>query len=163
MRTNRVPSDARAATGARRRVDLPEPGADGAPGEAKRRALSVRPPVLPMTPEGSDPRAGRGPGPGRSSPEHFPGDEVELEFGFRLPNNTVVIPAVLARLRERAAQFGLFDEKTADHVAVALTEALVNGIQHGNLELDSRLRQEDEATYDRMAEYRRRRPPYRDR
>jgi anti-sigma regulatory factor (Ser/Thr protein kinase) len=75
----------------------------------------------------------------------------------------VVIPAVLARLRERAAQFGLFDEKTADRVAVALTEALVNGIQHGNLELDSRLRREDEASYDRTAEFRRRRPPYRDR
>jgi Histidine kinase-like ATPase domain len=48
-------------------------------------------------------------------------------------------------------------------VAVALTEALVNGIQHGNLELDFRLRQEDEAAYDRIAEFRRRRPPYRDR
>jgi anti-sigma regulatory factor (Ser/Thr protein kinase) len=116
-----------------------------------------------MTPEGSDPRAGRGPGPSRSSPEHFLGDEVAIEFGFSLPNNTVVIPAVVARLRERAARFGLFDENTADRVAVALTEALVNGIQHGNLELDSRLRQEDEAAYDRMAEFRRRRPPYRDR
>jgi anti-sigma regulatory factor (Ser/Thr protein kinase) len=51
----------------------------------------------------------------------------------------------------------------ADRVAVALTEALVNAIQHGNLELDSRLRREDEASYDRMAEFRRRRPPYRDR
>jgi anti-sigma regulatory factor (Ser/Thr protein kinase) len=75
----------------------------------------------------------------------------------------VVIPAVLARLRERASRFGLFDADTADRVAVALTEALVNGIQHGNLELDSRLRQEDEASYDRTAAFRRRRPPYRDR
>jgi anti-sigma regulatory factor (Ser/Thr protein kinase) len=75
----------------------------------------------------------------------------------------VVIPTVLARLRERAAQFGLFDDHTADRVALALTEALDNGIQHGNLELDSRLRQEDEATYDRIAEFRRRRSPYRDR
>jgi hypothetical protein len=74
-----------------------------------------------------------------------------------------VIPAVLARLRERAAQFGLFDENTADRVTVALTEALVNVIRHGNLELDSRLRREYEAAYDRMAESRRRRPPYRDR
>jgi anti-sigma regulatory factor (Ser/Thr protein kinase) len=57
----------------------------------------------------------------------------------------------------------LFDDTTADRVAVALTEALVNGIQHGNLELDSRLRREDETTYHRMAEFRRRRPPYRDR
>jgi anti-sigma regulatory factor (Ser/Thr protein kinase) len=163
MRTNRVPPDARSATGARRRVDPSGPGADGAPGGATRRARSGRPSVLPMTPEGSDPRAGRGPGPGRSSPEHFPGGEVAIELGFSLPNNTLVIPAVLARLRERAAQFGLFDEGTADRVAVALTEALLNGIQHGNFELDSRLRREDEAAYDRMAEFRRRRPPYRDR
>jgi anti-sigma regulatory factor (Ser/Thr protein kinase) len=169
MRTDRIPSDDRAATGARPwRVDHSGPGAAGgpdapAPGGAARPALSVWPPGPPRTPEGSDPRPGRGPGPGRPSPRHFPGDEVELELSFGLPNNTVVIPAVLARLRERADQFGLFDEKTADRVAVALTEALVNGIQHGNLELDSRLRREDEATYDRMAEYRRRRPPYRDR
>ena len=165
MRTDRLPSDARVITGARPwRVDHSGPGAGGgldapAPGGAARPALSVWPPVPPRTPEGSDPR----PGPSRPSPQHFPGDEVETEFGFSLPNNTVVIPAVLARLRERAAQLGLFDENTADRVAVALTEALVNGIQHGNLELDSRLRQDDEATYDRMAEFRRRRPPYRDR
>jgi anti-sigma regulatory factor (Ser/Thr protein kinase) len=75
----------------------------------------------------------------------------------------VAIPAVLARLRERAAQFGLFDEATAERVAMALTEALVNGIQHGNLELDSRLRRDDEAAYERLAAFRRRRPPYRDR
>jgi hypothetical protein len=141
MRTDRIPSDDRAGTG------------------ATRPALSVWPPGPPRTPEGSDPRPGRGPGPSRPSPRHVPGDEVEIEFGFSLPNNTVVIPAVLARLRERAARFGLFDGGAADRVAVALTEALVNGIQHGNLELDSRLRREDEATYDRMAEFRRRRPP----
>ena len=167
MRTNHIPSDDRAWTGTRwRRVDPSGPGADGAPGApapggATRRARSGRPSVLPMTPEGSDPRPGRGPGSSRPSSWHFPGDEVEI--GFRLPNNTVVIPAVLARLRERAARFGLFDDTTADRVAVALTEALVNGIQHGNLELDSRLRREDEASYDRMAEFRRRRAPYRDR
>src|SRR5256885_1711493 len=86
-------------------------------GSTTRWALSVWPPGPPRTPEGSDPRPGRGLGPSRPSPRHFPGDEAELEFGFSLPNNTVVIPAVLARLRERAAQFGLFDENTSDRVA----------------------------------------------
>jgi anti-sigma regulatory factor (Ser/Thr protein kinase) len=62
-----------------------------------------------------------------------------------------------------ADRLALFDEGTADPVAVALTEALLNGILHGNLELDSRLRQEDEATYERMSEFRRLWPPYRDR
>jgi anti-sigma regulatory factor (Ser/Thr protein kinase) len=70
---------------------------------------------------------------------------------------------VLAELQETAVRLGLFDAGTADRVAVALTEALLNGIQHGNLELDSRLRQEDEGSYDRTCEFRRRRPPYRDR
>jgi anti-sigma regulatory factor (Ser/Thr protein kinase) len=169
MRTDRIPSDVQAGTGARPwRVDHSGPGdwrgpTAPAPGGAARRALSVWPPGPPRTPERSDPRPVPGPGPSRPSAWQFPGAEVEIEFGFSLPNNPVVIPAVLARLRERAAQFGLFDEDTADRVAVALTEALVNGIQHGNLELDSRLRREDEATYDRTAEFRRRRPPYRDR
>jgi anti-sigma regulatory factor (Ser/Thr protein kinase) len=169
MRADRIPSDDRSGPGARwRRVDHWGPGAGGgpdapAPGGATRRALSVWPPGPPRTPEGSDPRPGRGLGPDRSSPGRLPGDEVDVELGFSLPNNTVAIPAALARLREREAQIGLFDQQTADRVAVALTEALVNGIQHGNLELDSRLREDDEATYNRMAEFRRRRPPYRDR
>ena len=169
MRTNGIPSDDRAGTGARPwRVDPSGPGAGARPdapasGGARRRALSVWPPGPPRTLEGSSPLPGRGPGPGRPSPRHSPGDEVEVELGFSLPNNTVVIPAVLARFSERAAQFGLFDENTADRVAIALTEALLNGIEHGNLELDSRLRQEDEAIYFRMAEFRRRRPPYRGR
>jgi anti-sigma regulatory factor (Ser/Thr protein kinase) len=116
-----------------------------------------------MTPEGSDPRAGRGPGPGRSSPEHFPGDEVEIESYLVLENDVALIPPLVARLRESADRLGLFDAGMADRVALALTEALINAIHHGNLELDSRLRQDDEATYDRMVEFRRRRPPYRDR
>ena len=169
MRKDRIPSDARAATGARRwRVDLSGSGADGtpgapAPGGATRRASSWWPSGPPMTPEGSDPRRGRGPGPGRSSPEPLPGDEVAIESYLVLENDVALITPLLARLREAADRLGLFDARTADGVALALTEALINAIHHGNLELDSRVRREDEATYDRMAEFRRRRPPYRDR
>jgi hypothetical protein len=93
----------------------------------------------------------------------FPIDEVEIESYLLLENDTVLIPPLLAQLQETADRIGLFVVGTAGRVAVALTEALLNGIQHGNLELDSRLRQEDEATYDRTSEFRRRRPPYRDR
>src|SRR3954447_10750308 len=100
MRTDPIPPDARAWNGAPRRVDHSGPGAGGgpdapAPGGAVRRALSVWPSVPPRTPEGSDPRRGRGLGPDRSSPERLPGGEVAIEFGFSLPNNTVAIPAVL--------------------------------------------------------------------
>ena len=87
---------------------------------------------------------------------------VKTESFFLLENDPALIPPLLAQLRETAAQLALFDEATSGRVAVALTEALLNGIQHGNLELDSRLR-EDEATYSQLAEFRRHRPPYRDR
>src|SRR5258707_912183 len=124
MRMDRIPSDARAATGARpRRVDPSVPGADGAPGGATRRAWSGRPSGLPMTR-------------GRSSPEPFPGDEVEIESRLVLENAPALIPPLLARLREAADRLGLFDARTADGVALALTEALINAIHHGNLELD---------------------------
>jgi hypothetical protein len=125
--------------------------------------LSVWPPGPPRTPEGSDQCPGRGPGSSRPSSWHFPGDQVEIEFYVVLENDPALIPPLLAQLHETSDRPGLFDARTADHVAMAQTEALLNGIQHGNLELDSRLRQEDESTYDRMAEFRRRRPPYRDR
>jgi Histidine kinase-like ATPase domain len=50
-----------------------------------------------------------------------------------------------------------------------ITQNVANQRRAGNvsardaLGIDSRLRQEDEASYDRTAEFRRRRPPYRDR
>jgi anti-sigma regulatory factor (Ser/Thr protein kinase) len=46
---------------------------------------------------------------------------------------------------------------------VALEEALLNAIFHGNLEASSELRQQDEDHYYRLAEERCRQPPYRDR
>ena len=48
-------------------------------------------------------------------------------------------------------------------VGIALNEALLNAIQHGNLELNSDLRQEDEQVFRDLGEERRRQPPYRDR
>jgi anti-sigma regulatory factor (Ser/Thr protein kinase) len=169
MKMDPIPSADQAGAGTRRRrVDRPGPGPDGGPdapaaGEATHRPSSERPFSLPRIAERSDPRAVRGPGPGRSSLEHVLGDEVARKSYLVLANDTALIPGLLAELDEAAARLGLFDETTAGCVAVALTEALVNGIQHGNLELDSRLRQDDEKTYFRIAEFRRGQPPYRDR
>jgi anti-sigma regulatory factor (Ser/Thr protein kinase) len=86
-----------------------------------------------------------------------------MESYLVLENDPTLIPGLVAELNEAAARFGLFDGRTAECVAIALTEALINGIHHGNLELDSRLRQDDDASYHRITEFRRCRPPYRDR
>jgi hypothetical protein len=86
---------------------------------------------------------------------------VRLAMGYRFRRTETFrcLLSLLVLTASVGAPLGLFDARAADRVA----EALLNGIQHGNLELDSRLRQEDEATYARMFEFRRRRSPYRDR
>ena len=48
-------------------------------------------------------------------------------------------------------------------MAVALSEAIINAIDHGNLELDSELRQDDERIYHRLGDERRKQSPYRER
>ena len=55
------------------------------------------------------------------------------------------------------------DRNERIRVGIALNEALLNAIQHGNLELDSDLRQEEEQVFRDLGEERRRQPPYRDR
>ncbi len=82
------------------------------------------------------------------------------EFSFDLDNDPRRFPQVIERLMEIAAERGLFDVATRRRVALALHEAMVNAMQHGNLELDSRLRQGDEAPYQRLEEQRRHESPY---
>jgi anti-sigma regulatory factor (Ser/Thr protein kinase) len=69
----------------------------------------------------------------------------------------------VARLAEAAAEVGLCDRPTARRVGVAVEEALLNAIIHGNLEVSSELRQADEGTYDRWIIERSRQSPYADR
>jgi anti-sigma regulatory factor (Ser/Thr protein kinase) len=84
-------------------------------------------------------------------------------LGFVLDNDPAVVPAVLGHLELVASLLHPRDRTDRIRVGVALHEALLNAIQHGNLELDSDLRQEDERVFRDLGEERRRRPPYRDR
>jgi anti-sigma regulatory factor (Ser/Thr protein kinase) len=56
-----------------------------------------------------------------------------------------------------------YDRTERMRVGMALQEALVNAIYHGNLEVSSDLRQEDERVFHDLADNRRRQPPYRER
>ena len=84
-------------------------------------------------------------------------------LGFVLDNDPAVVPAVLGHLDLVAAALHPRDRTERMRVGVALHETLLNAIQHGNLELDSDLRQEDERAFRDLGEERRRQPPYRDR
>jgi len=86
-----------------------------------------------------------------------------ITLTFVLKNDVALIPAVVTQLMEAAGRFHLFDHGTAERVAMAVHEAILNGIHHGNLELDSALRLGDERVYVRLAVARRGERPYRGR
>jgi CheY-like chemotaxis protein len=88
---------------------------------------------------------------------------TNVESRFQLDNDVTYISPLIGYLQEQMALMRLFDESQLIRVGVALHEALTNAIHHGNLELDSEWRQNDEAEYYRIAEERRAQKPYSER
>jgi anti-sigma regulatory factor (Ser/Thr protein kinase) len=74
-----------------------------------------------------------------------------------------VIPALVRHVQEYLVRLQLCDQTERIRIGVALEEALLNAIFHGNLEASSELRQQDEQHYYRLADERSRQPPYRER
>ena len=66
---------------------------------------------------------------------------------FQLNNDCALIPVLVGHLQDDAARVGLCDDADRIRVGVALDEALVNAMYHGNLELSSRLRDADYDQY----------------
>jgi anti-sigma regulatory factor (Ser/Thr protein kinase) len=87
-------------------------------------------------------------------------DGTAINLSFVLDNDPAQIAAVVAQIMAAAARLRLFDDGTANRVAMALDEAVLNAMHHGNLELDSGLRQGDERDYQRLAAARRLEAPY---
>jgi CheY-like chemotaxis protein/anti-sigma regulatory factor (Ser/Thr protein kinase) len=87
----------------------------------------------------------------------------ETRFRFVLVNDDSLVAPLIRRLEEVVLEMGLCDRAELIRLAVALREAIVNAIHHGNLELDSELRQDDERIYRRLGEQRREQSPYRER
>lgn len=88
---------------------------------------------------------------------------TDERLGFVLENDTALVPPLVGYLEEIAAMLHPGDPTERLRVGMALNEALVNAIQHGNLELDSALRQEDEQVFRDQGSQRRGQVPYRDR
>ena len=85
------------------------------------------------------------------------------ESTFILDNNRLVIPALVRHVQEHLVRMQLCDQTERIRIGVALEEALLNAILHGNLEASSELRQQDEQRYYRLADERSRQAPYRER
>jgi CheY-like chemotaxis protein len=74
-----------------------------------------------------------------------------------------LLSPLIGRLQGNLRRLKLFDETEQTRIGMALREALANAIEHGNLEANSQLREDDEAVYHRLLAERRQQSPYRDR
>lgn len=84
-------------------------------------------------------------------------------FSFVIDNDPSLIAAVVDHVQEHVVRLGVCDETERIRIGIALEEALVNAVYHGNLELGSELREADLDAYYALAEERRRDEPYRSR
>ncbi|WP_186775392.1 ATP-binding response regulator [Rubripirellula tenax] len=89
---------------------------------------------------------------------------VESSLKLQLGNDETLVPHIIARLESAIVEMDLFDDGERMQVAMALDEALVNAIIHGNLEIESDLRQVDDGkAYVDMIALRKTQSPYSDR
>ncbi|QDT07609.1 Nitrogen regulation protein NR(I) [Rubripirellula lacrimiformis] len=89
---------------------------------------------------------------------------VGYSLKLTLGNDESLVPKIIARLEQPLVELELFDEGERMQIAMALDEALVNAIIHGNLEVSSDLRQtnDGQAYVDKISQ-RKSESPYRDR
>ena len=84
-------------------------------------------------------------------------------LAFVLQNDASQIAPVLGLLEQVASLLHPGDPVERIRIGIALNEALLNAMQHGNLELNSDLRQDDERHFRELGEQRRQQSPYRHR
>lgn len=82
---------------------------------------------------------------------------------FDLPNDENLISPLLARLEQDLLELTITDHLEVLRIGVALREALLNAIHHGNLEVSSDLRLDDDAPYYALIQKRQKEPPYQER
>src|SRR5207248_10598981 len=82
------------------------------------------------------------------------------ESQFVLDNDPAAIPPLVGHLEDILARLKFCDRTELMRMGAALQEALLNAMYHGNLEVSSELRQEDEAAYHELIRRRRRQAPY---
>jgi CheY-like chemotaxis protein/anti-sigma regulatory factor (Ser/Thr protein kinase) len=82
---------------------------------------------------------------------------------FVLSNDLKLISSLVAYLRNSVTRMKICDQADQFRVAVALEEALLNAFYHGNLEVSSKLREDDHRKFCALADERLNQQPYRDR
>ncbi len=87
----------------------------------------------------------------------------QLDCSLSLVSDVALVPVFVGYVQEHLAGVGLCDANGRIRVGVALEEAMINGMHHGNLELSSTLKEGDRNEYTRLAQERLQLSPYRNR
>ncbi len=82
------------------------------------------------------------------------------KFQFELDNDRALVAPLIGYLQQHMLQFGIVQEADQMRVAVAIDEALMNALYHGNLELPSHLREMDNEAYQALVRERASQVPY---
>jgi CheY-like chemotaxis protein/anti-sigma regulatory factor (Ser/Thr protein kinase) len=90
----------------------------------------------------------------------FLGGMTAAEHRFTLASDPDLVPPLVGHLDALLRHMGLFDEAVRMRVGVAVHEAVVNGIVHGNLGVGSELKDGDWQAYNRAIAERQRQEPY---
>lgn len=88
---------------------------------------------------------------------------VRQELRFSFPSDRRLVRPAVSALQDFGVQFGVFTERDRTRVGVALEEALLNAIVHGNLEVSSKLRDLDDGSFEKLVALRIGKSPYKDR
>ncbi len=89
--------------------------------------------------------------------------DSSIRSKFVVGNDSELIAPLIAMLLAAIDVMGICDENGRTRVGVALHEALSNALYHGNLEVSSDLRQDDERLFYHLAKERRGLDPYKSR
>ncbi|MBY0460198.1 MAG: ATP-binding protein, partial [Gemmataceae bacterium] len=79
---------------------------------------------------------------------------------YVLENDPALVPPLVAQFREDLIEMGLCDLTGATRAGIALEEALLNSVYHGNLEVSSELREGGDERFHTLARERRAQDPY---
>ena len=82
---------------------------------------------------------------------------------FTIENDPGLVSPLIAQFRDELIAVGVCDRNDAMRVGVALEEALLNSIYHGNLEISSKLKENGDAPFHALARQRRIEDPYQSR
>jgi CheY-like chemotaxis protein/anti-sigma regulatory factor (Ser/Thr protein kinase) len=88
---------------------------------------------------------------------------IGQEMRFSFPTDRRFVGPAVNALQDYGVRFGIFTDRERVRVGVALEEAFLNAIIHGNLEVSSKLREKDDNSFEKLIALRMGQPRYRDR